>query len=321
MPHSNATPRNILLLSGGSKVAIAKIAKKAALQRGVELHISDTSPNVPSVSVADHFTVLPHHQSPTWADELQKLCQSAQIGLVIPTRHSELLALAQCQAKLAVTQTAVALSTEQALKTCIQKIDTYRFLSSIDAPTPNSCLKRDFSGQLAFPLVAKPERGASSTGVTTLDSHEQLANVPEYWILQEKASGTEYTVNIYLSRAGKALCAIPHERIAVEAGEVTQARTRRHPELIELCAHVAEQLPGATGIINIQAFVDSSDGRICIIEINPRIGGGYPLCDAAKGHYIEWLCREYIDQKEVAPFSAWTENLLMMRYREAVFSL
>ncbi|MDQ8186185.1 ATP-grasp domain-containing protein [Pelagicoccus sp. SDUM812002] len=321
MPDSQTAPRNILLLSGGSKVAIANIAKQAAKRRGLELHISDTSSQVPTFAIADHFTQLPEHKSPYWADELKKLCFEAKIRLIIPTRHSELLELSKLVPSLSQNGTVVSLSEPKTLTSCIHKLDTYHFLRSIGIPTPTSCLRSEFDNQIEFPLIAKPERGSSSNGATIISSQRELKELPADWLLQEKAEGTEYTVNVYLSKTGRALCAIPHERIIVEAGEVVQAKTRRHQKLIEACVQIAEQLPGASGIINIQAFVDETANQISVIEINPRIGGGYPLCDAAKGHYIEWLCQEHIDNKEVAPFVQWTENLLMMRYREAMFSL
>lgn len=321
MPKSKEAFPNLLLLSGGSKVAIARIAQKAASKRGIALHISDTSEQVPSATIADNFTVLPTHDSENWEDELQKLCLSARIGLIIPTRHSELLALSAVASKLKMSGTAIALSSKEALDLCIQKLDTYHFLKSISIPTPRSCLKSKFDGQLQFPIIAKPERGSSSTGLTEANSVTDLDQVPHDWILQEKAQGTEYTTNVYLSSEGEIICAIPHQRITTESGEVVQAKTQRIPELIEICSKIAKALPKAVGIINVQAFYNEANGEISVIEINPRIGGGYPICDAAKGHYIEWLCQEYLDNKKLSPFEKWTDQLLMMRYRDAVFSL
>ncbi len=40
---------------------------------------------------------------------------------------------------------------------------------------------------------------------------------------------------------------------------------------------VAEALPGACGVMNIQIFHDESTGALNVSEINPRFGGGYPL--------------------------------------------
>ncbi|EDY82158.1 conserved domain protein [Verrucomicrobiia bacterium DG1235] len=318
------TPRNILLLSGGSKVAIARIAKKAAFKRGVSLHILDTHEQIPSKSIADQFTILPRHSEENWKASLIDFCRIQKIGLLIPTRHTELLALASIKPQLESIGTTLSLSDSKTLNTCIHKLDTYHFLSEHNIPTPKTCPKSSFAtlqDKLNFPLIAKPENGSASESIVQINKTEELENVPINWILQEKATGKEFTVNIYLDSKGKPICAIPHERIVIESGEVAQARTKRLPSLIDLCLKIAEALPHARGIINIQAFFDEATGNMSIIEINPRIGGGYPLCNAAKGHYIEWLCQEHLDGKTLTPFDAWTNELLMMRYRDAVFSL
>lgn len=314
----------ILLLSGGSKLAIARIAKTAAARRGAQLVVSDRHPDIPSRFAADSFALLPHHQAPDWADQLLRLCRERGIGLILPTRHCELLALAELKAELAAQGAVASISSPQAVRACIHKLDTFAFLRKIEVPTPETALKEQIArSPLAgrFPLFAKPEAGAASLDARLVEGESDLATVPDDWVLQERALGQEYTVNLYLNRQGKALCAIPHQRIAVESGEVTQARTQRLQPLIEQCRKIAESLPGAVGILNIQAFHHADSGTLKIIEINPRLGGGYPLCDAAKGHYIEWLCQEYLDGSEPQPFDRWTENLLMLRYRDAIFQL
>ncbi|MBK1875752.1 ATP-grasp domain-containing protein [Pelagicoccus mobilis] len=321
MSNAPRTFKNLLLLSGGSKVAIARIAKKATQSRGATLHISDTRAQVPTREIADEFTLLPTHTAHDWSSALKELCQKASIGLVIPTRHTELLALQDLKPELESQGTAVSLSGENTLKTCIHKLDTHEFFQKNQIPSPTTFTKTTLPPEIRYPLIAKPQAGASSAGISEIQNADELANVPSDWILQSKASGIEFTVNLYLDKNGKPLCIIPHERIAVESGEVVQARTRRIPKLIEICKSIAQALPDASGIINIQAFYDQNANTVSVIEINPRIGGGYPLCDAAKGHYIEWLCQEHLDHKAPQSFQAWTENLLMMRYREALFSL
>jgi len=321
MNPASAKHKNILLLSGGSKVAIARITKEAAKRRGATLHISDTNTNVPTHQVADTFTVLPPHTDPSWEDELVAFCRKAEIGLIIPTRHSELQALEKATTALESLGTSVSISNSKTLKTCIHKTDTFSFLESNNIPTPKTFTPQTLPQTVRYPLIAKPSSGSSSVGILEIKDKSETKSVPDTWILQEKAPGIEFTTNLYLNKQGDPICAIPHQRIAVEAGEVVQARTRRIPKLAELCVKTATALPGAQGIINIQAFYCEKLKTVQIIEINPRIGGGYPLCDAAKGHYIEWLCQEHLDGKTLAPFDAWTENLLMMRYREALFSL
>lgn len=312
---------NLLLLSGGAKVAIARIAQVATRKRGIELHISDTNKNVPSRHVAEQFHLLPKHTASDWKETLLQLCEKHEIGLLIPTRHSELLAVSEVQPELQKCGTQVSISPAATLEICTNKFDTYQFLKKEGFPTPSTAFRNSTSTDIPFPAIAKPNDGAASTGIVEVQSAEDLQNVPKNWILQEKAAGQEFTINVYVDKRGEVKCVVPHQRIIIEAGEVVQARTRRIEPLISLAKKIAERLPNARGILNIQAFYDEATGESKVIEINPRIGGGYPLCDAARGHYIEWLCTEFLDDEELSPFSNWTENLLMMRYRDATFSL
>lgn len=312
---------NLLLLSGGSKVAIARIALSSARKRGIELHVSDTKENVPSRQVADKFHLLPNHSNPKWLSALVDLCGKFKIGLIIPTRHAELLSLSKIKGELQTLGTQISISGQATIELCNNKVNTFHFLKEIDAPTPETTIVEDAKESFPFPAIAKPVLGAASKGITEADSYAALTSVPKNWLLQEKIYGQEYTINLYLNKSGEVRSTIPHRRIIVESGEVVQAQTERLEPLIRTAVSIAKKLPDAQGIINIQAFHDEKTGECKVIEINPRIGGGYPLCDAAKGHYIEWLCSELLDGEEIKPFENWTENLLMMRFRDAIFSL
>lgn len=313
-------PKGILLLSAGSKVAIVRIAKQSALRRGLVLHATDRRADVPARLAADAFAVLEDSDRAAWTADLLDYCERHAIGLLLPTRHGDLPHLAAARSAFAARGVALPLCDDAALDICLRKDATAAFLARIGAPAPATALAAD-GPPAPLPLFAKPSRGAASAGARRIDTPEQLAAVPADWILQEIAPGCEYTVNLYLDRGGEPLCAIPHRRIAVESGEVVQARVERLPSLVAEAARVAKSLPGARGILNLQAFHDPESGQLTVIEINPRIGGGFPLAHQAKGHYIEWLCAEYLDGAALRPFDRWTDGLLMMRYREALFEL
>ena len=318
------TCQGVLLLSTGSKVAITKIAAQSTRSRGIVLHASDHSPNVPTRHFADTFTLFDTQDRTQWIDDILDYCTKHSIGLVIPTRHDDLPHLVAAKERFAAAGIGLSLSSAQTIRICTQKLDTFKFLKNNDIPTPETTIKKELkthSLASAFPLFAKPPAGASGAGATIVRNKSELESIPNDWILQSVATGQEYTVNIYLDRQGTPLCSIPHARLCVESGEVAQARTKRIPKLIAECERICRALPQAQGILNIQAFYDLHDNTFQVIEINPRIGGGFPLAHQAKGTYIEWLCQEWLDHKQVEPFERWTESLLMMRYRDAIFEL
>jgi len=277
--------RNILLLSTGSKVGLTRIVKRACHKRGATLHGIDRDSSVPTTHFVDAFQAI---KGENWLHSVLDYCRNHNIGLVIPTRHSDLSTLIRGIRQFSDTGIRVALSSPETIDICINKISTHDFLVKNGYPTPNTLpfIPENTSelGSL-LPLVVKPARGSGSRDIHIVESLPELPSVHQSGshIAQSIAKGYEYTINVYVSRNGKCLCSIPHRRVVVDGGESVQAITEKNPQLMALGHSIAEALPGARGPLNIQAFFDPETGEAQVIEINPRLGGGFPLVDRAKG--------------------------------------
>lgn len=314
--------RNVLLLSSGSKVSVARIAARSTKKRGISLHALDRSANVPTIHFVDFFKAI---DDENWINPLFQYCIEKKIGLIIPSRHGDLIPLAQEKHRFSNQNIHIGISSLESIKLCIDKYSTYKFLTQNGFPTPKTIPLPIDSLELLvpqLPLVLKPIRGSASKGIRIVNNISEITrrySNSDNYIAQSLAHGSEYTINVYVSKNGKCLCAIPHKRVIVDGGESVQAITERNPTLINLATQVASALPGAWGPLNIQAFYDSSSDSAQIIEINPRIGGGFPLADEAKGQYIEWLIQESLENRDLKPLKSWTSGLRMMRYRDAIF--
>lgn len=312
--------QNILLLSVGSKVAIVKIAQNAAQKSGATLHISDSTPNIPSRSFADTFVVFETPGTDTWIQAIIAYCAENQITLIVPTRHSELECLNRNRESFKSANIQLVLSSPSALDICLHKTNTAKFFSEHSIPCPQTQTFEQWQKKPFFPAIAKPQSGSGANSVIEITTGDAIPKKEtEELIVQSKAPGIEYTINAYVDRRGHCICAIPHRRIFVENGEVMQARTERIDGLIEVAVKTIHSLNGVVGPINLQAFYDKSSNTCQFIEINPRIGGGFPLAHQAGGRFFHWLCREFLQGKEIPVKENWTENLTMMRYRDAVF--
>jgi carbamoyl-phosphate synthase large subunit len=171
-----------------------------------------------------------------------------------------------------------------------------------------------------FPFIAKPFNGSASVGVRRIENQFELAalaQAPGEFIVQELAKGREFTINVYVNRTGECICAVPHWRMEVRAGEVSKGITVKDQKLMDVARRVAEALPGAYGALNVQCFMDDT-GVIRIIEINARFGGGYPLAHRAGARFTDWLLDE-ADGKSLSYREDWTDDLAMLRYDGAVF--
>jgi carbamoyl-phosphate synthase large subunit len=153
----------------------------------------------------------------------------------------------------------------------------------------------------------------------SLEDIEAAARSADNVIVQELITGREHTINVFVNSAGQCICAVPHIRMEVRAGEVSKARTVKNPALMQLARQVVELLPGAYGALNVQCFV-TADDDIRIIEINARFGGGYPLAHRAGAKMTRWLLDDTLGAGPTTYYDGWEDDLLMLRYDEAVFS-
>ena len=137
-------------------------------------------------------------------------------------------------------------------------------------------------------------------------------------IVQEYLRGSEFTQDVYCGLDGRVRCVVPRQRLEVRGGEVQKARIVKDPRLIETCRNVVELLGDCIGVITVQCMV-SGRGRVSVIEINPRFGGGAPLAIAAGADFPRWLLAELLGRTVRIGPNSYRDGLYMLRYDQSVF--
>jgi carbamoyl-phosphate synthase large subunit len=312
---------HVVILAPGSKVGLVRALAEAVAVRGGTLTGFDGDPHAPAAAFCARRVNGGPLEDEASVEEFLAWCVRENVKLVVPARHNDLPALAAARERFAAAGIALIVSSRECVELCLDKTAVHAWLARGGFPLPEQTsvaeLERS-SLRDAFPLIAKDPAGSGSKGVRLCGSAADLAGVPPHWLVQRIALGSEFTINVYVDRAGRSACEIPHERLLVGEGEVVRGRTARVPELMTLARRIAESLPGARGPLNIQIFWEAQAKLATVIEINPRFGGGYPLAHRAGGRFTDWLLAEYLDG--VTPrLDAWEDGLLMVRYREALF--
>jgi carbamoyl-phosphate synthase large subunit len=316
---------NVLISSAGRRVALMNLFRSALrdLRVGGAVAATDITPLAAAWQAADRQWIVPRCDAPEYVPYLLDLCERERIGLIVPTIDTELPVLAASRSRFAAIGTAVLVSSPEAVRIAADKRETNRWLSSNEFPTVR---QTTVAGALAdpdlwrFPLIAKPWNGSASIGLRRLDGRAALDALSgdDAYVIETVAAGQEHTVDVMVDSRGRAVCAVPRRRLEVRAGEVSKGVTVRNAAMQRLATRVAEALPGAFGALNIQMFADE-EGRLSIVEINARFGGGFPLSARAGANFPRWILEDALGLPSTASADTWIDGLTMLRYDAEVF--
>jgi carbamoyl-phosphate synthase large subunit len=309
---------NLLITSAGRRVELLKSFQVESRRRGdrSSVYTCDLRPNLSSACVeSGRSFAAPKLSSNDYVPWLMQTTKEQNVGLVVPTIDTELLLLANNQESFAREEMTLAVSSSELIQRCRDKRLTTELFVQLGIAVPR-VLARD---SLEFPCFVKPYDGSCSVGARKINT---AAEVSEEMLQDDKLmfmeyidpSFAEYTVDCYYDKNSKLRCLVPRERIEVRAGEVSKGITRKN-WVYEYLWPRLQALPGARGCLTLQFFVKTSTKNVLGIEINPRFGGGFPLSYAAGANFPGWLMDEYLEnEREIATFEDWEDNLLMLRY-------
>jgi carbamoyl-phosphate synthase large subunit len=316
---------NILISSAGRRVGLIACFRDSMATRGAigKLLTSDSGSAAPAMFISEIASKVPRCTAPDFLDAVLRLCREHRVRLLIPTIDTELPIYAAARDRFAEIGVTACVSSASTVAICNNKVMTHEWLLASGFPTVRQTDLRSallHRSDWPLPLITKPCNGSASLGVRCIRTRlelESMVDMSSECLVQEIASGREFTINVYVNQSGECICAVPHWRMEVRAGEVSKGVTVKSSRLIDMARAVAEALPGGYGPLNIQCFMADS-GEIRIIEINARFGGGYPLAHHAGGRFTDWLLDE-LEGKRLSYFDGWMDNLVMLRYDEAVF--
>lgn len=314
---------NILITSAGKRVALTRYFKET-LKRffpEAKVFITDMNPEMAPVSyVCDGSFKVPRVTATEYPDVLLKICEDNNIGIVVPTIDTELMILADLKEKFEHKGIHVIVSDKTFISMCRDKRNTGSFFESNGIRVPKEINKYNPT----FPLFAKPYDGSLSTNLHYIKCLEELTqeilNDPKLLFMEyiDKKVYKEYTVDMYYGKDNRVKCIVPRERIEIRAGEINKGRTAKN-EILAFLNEKLEFIEGCVGCICVQLFFHPDTKDIVGIEINPRFGGGYPLTYMCGGNFPELLIREYFLGEKVAYFEDWKDNMLMLRFDDAIY--
>lgn len=302
---------NILMLGGAKRVSMARRFIEAADSLGITLHLFsyELTREVPVSIVADIVTGR-RWNDPELLEHLHTTVMQHRIDIMIPFVDGAVGAIARYMLRYGDVWAPV--GSLQMSELMFDKIAAANIFEENGIDIPRTYHK----GAPRFPLIAKPRYGSASKGISVLRNTTDFRKIKtaggEYLLQEYIAHSREYTVDCYVTQSGDIICAVPRQRLEVTGGEVSRTVTVRS-QLIESTARMVLRRLGLKGAITIQFIEDTDTGRLYLMEINPRLGGGAVCAVAAGADLPRYILSEYAGLP-LTPCDDWRGGTEIARY-------
>lgn len=318
---------NILFTCAGRRTYLLKYFKEN-MSAEDKVVATDMQLSAPALQAADVKLQVPAVYDPKYIDITLNICKEQKIDALISLNDLELPILAENKAKFEALGVAVIVSDSEVIDIAFDKYKTAQWVESIGLNAPKtyvtlaSAKEALAKGEIAFPLFMKPRWGSGSIGLETIDDMEELdiyyhllmkkikktilatASVgDEYIMIQEKLTGNEYGLDVMNDLEGNNVAVSVKQKLAMRAGETDKAITVDLPEVREMGRKIGENLKHI-GNLDVD-IMQRANGDYCVLELNPRFGGGYPFSYEAGVNMpkaiISWLKGETVDASILTP--------------------
>lgn len=319
---------NLLFLSCGWRYRVlelmAEIGKKLELETGdsYKVYAGDADRYSASFWAVDHV-IFPKYNDFSFPERLFDFCEQNKIHGIVPMGEREYDRLLGLRGELDERGTTIILPSKEMVHRCRDKWELAKFLNSVSIVHPSTFLLSDLKidiKDLPYPLYMKPRMTIDGGYQGVIEGPFDLI----YWkqknpgfILQSLVKGKEVTVDILADKKGLLVNYVPRERIFVRGGEVYKGRTIRDERFGPFCRKILKVFQ-AMGVLTVQCFLPE-EGPPILIEINTRIGGGFPLTlMATEPDGFGTALFKLAIGKDLQPKIGQYQELTMLRYDQDI---
>lgn len=318
---------NILFTCAGRRTYLLKYFKEN-LAEGDKVFATDMQLSAPALQVADVKLQVPAVYDADYVDITLGICKEHNINVLISLNDLELPILAENKARFEDLGVKVIISDSEVIDICFDKYKTAQWVESLGLKSPKTYVRLEdakqalANGEIEFPLFMKPRWGSGSIGLESIADMEELdiyyhllmkkikktilatASVgDEYIMIQEKLTGNEFGLDVMNDLEGNNVGVSVKQKLAMRAGETDKAITRDLPEVREMGRKIGEALKHI-GNLDVD-IMQNANGDYCVLELNPRFGGGYPFSYEAGVNMpkaiIEWVKGNDVDPSILVP--------------------
>lgn len=318
---------NILFTCAGRRTYLLKYFKENLLE-GDKVIATDMQLSAPALQVADIKLQVPAVYDPQYIEITLGICKEYKVDALISLNDLELPILSENKARFEELGVTVIVSSPEVIDVCFDKYKTAQWVEALGLSSPKTFVRLEdakaalATGEISFPLFLKPRWGSGSIGLESIADMEELdiyynllmkkikktilatASVgDEYILIQEKLTGSEFGLDVMNDLEGNNVSVSVKQKLAMRAGETDKAVTRDIPEVREMGCVIGKALKHI-GNLDVD-IMQRVNGEYCVLELNPRFGGGFPFSYEAGVNMpkaiIQWLKGERVDPDMLVP--------------------
>lgn len=298
------------------------------MSKGDKIIATDMQLSAPALQVADVKIQVPSVYSSDYVDITLDICKKFEVSVVISLNDLELPILAENKKLFEANGVRLIVSDPEVIAICFDKYRTSKWVESIGLMSPKTYISLDdvklalHKGEMSYPIFMKPRWGSGSIGLETVTGNEELGVVYDFLkkrikksilaaasvddesiIIQEKLTGREFGLDVMNDLTGNNVAVSVKHKLAMRAGETDKAVTVDIPEVREIGTRIGKALKHV-GNLDVDVM-QRENGDYCVLELNPRFGGGFPFSYEAGVNMpraiIDWVKGNKVDPAILHP--------------------
>ena len=255
-----------------------------------KIFVSDAERIVPSFylnGVQKFITPKVEKNKKKYLESIISIIKKNKIKKIIPLSDHDLAILAENKFKFKKLSCDVIISEPKFVKMCINKKKMYFFCKKNKINTPCSYFSKR-KKMFNLPIFKKKIYGSGSSEMYEIKNKNELNkfNFKKYF-LQNKIVGTEYGIDIFNDPKNNVSRICIKKKFLMRAGETDRSVVIIDKQ-IQKFAEKLIKIFNHFGNIDCDIIKDKN-GKLFLIDINPRFGGGYPATHLSGMNFLKYL--------------------------------
>lgn len=287
---------NILLINPGRRNYIIEYFLNLKKKFKLNLFLIDQDRNIPSFSLkkTKNFVCPPVSKKKKFKNFLRKFVRKKNIRIIIPLSHWELMSLAEEKEFYQRKKIQVIVSKKEVINICKNKINTFKILKKSNILSPSIVNFKKIKNSL--PIIKKKILGNGSKDQQIFFKKDEVPKKDnKKFFYQKFYNWQEYGLDILNDLNGEYFHSTARKKILLRAGDTDKAQIVFNKKFIEIGKRISKTLKHI-GILDVDFLYNGS--KVLILDLNPRIGGGYPFTHEAGFNYLEQILNWSIGNKK-----------------------